>query len=102
MLLNTFKCVLSFGMKRSRSAQKIGISSRTALHWSHDGAIKGYRAPSGTVIVVEDDPVKAIQERIAMDARVSSHEHRENGGRRSKKRRTDPRMARNRRRETSR
>src|SRR5260370_11256529 len=29
----------------SRYAPKIGISSRTALRWSHDGAIKGYRAP---------------------------------------------------------
>ena len=36
----------------SRSAPKIGISSRTALRWSHDGAIKGYQAPSGTAIVV--------------------------------------------------
>jgi putative resolvase len=48
------------------------------LRWFHDGAVKVYQAPSGTIIVVEDDPAKDIQERVAIYARVSSHEHRDN------------------------
>jgi putative resolvase len=42
-----------FCMKLSQYAKHQGISYSTALRWYHDGAIKGYQAPSGTIIVVE-------------------------------------------------
>lgn len=65
-------------MKLSQYAKRQGISYSTALRWFHDGAINGYQAPSGTIIVVEEEPVPQTQERVAIYARVSSPEHREN------------------------
>jgi putative resolvase len=64
-------------MKLSHYAKQQGISYSTALRWFHDGAIKGYQAPSGTIIVVEDEQPHQKQERVAIYARVSSPEHRE-------------------------
>jgi putative resolvase len=40
--------------------------------------INGYQAPSGTIIVTEDEQSVPRQERVAIYARVSSAEHREN------------------------
>src|SRR5712692_1690113 len=65
-------------MKLSQYAKQQGISYSTVLRWFHDGVIKGYQAPSGTIIVVEKIPQAAAQERVAIYARVSSAEHREN------------------------
>lgn len=66
------------GMKLSQYAKQQGISYRTALRWFRDGTIQGYQAPSGTIIVTESRaPVKAV-EKVAIYARVSSSEHREN------------------------
>lgn len=65
-------------MKLHQYAKQQGISYSTALRWFHDGAIKGYQAPSGTIIVTPDAPVPHRQERVAIYARVSSAEHREN------------------------
>jgi len=39
---------------------------------------KGYQAPSGTIIVVEENQPQPKQERVVIYARVSSAEHREN------------------------
>jgi putative resolvase len=65
-------------MKRSRYARKIGISDSTALRWFHSGAIKGYQAPSGTIVVIDEpDPLSSSQERTAIYARVSPHEHKD-------------------------
>jgi len=64
-------------MKLSQFAKQQGISYRTTLRWFRDGAIKGYRAPSGTIIVTERTPVVAPQ-KVAIYARVSSAEHRAN------------------------
>ncbi len=64
-------------MKLSQYAKQQGISYRTALRWFRDGAIKGYQAPSGTIIVTEHEPVVAAQ-KVAIYARVSSREHRAN------------------------
>ena len=66
-----------FRMKLSQYAKQQGISYRTALRWFRDGTIQGYQAPSGTIIVTEQEPVQAVQ-KVAIYARVSSSEHREN------------------------
>jgi predicted site-specific integrase-resolvase len=63
-------------MKLSQYAKQQGISYRTALRWFRAGTIQGYQAPSGTIIVTEQDPTPAVQ-KIAIYARVSSSEHRE-------------------------
>ncbi len=47
-------------MKLSQYAKQQGISYRTALRWFRDGTIKGYQAPSGTIIVTEQEPVPAM------------------------------------------
>ena len=66
-------------MKLSHSAKKTGISYRTALRWWKDGLVKGYQSPTGTIIVTEEPPKEAlVVQRVAIYARVSSHEHREN------------------------
>lgn len=38
-------------MKLSQYARQQGISYSTALRWWHQGVIRGYQAPSGTIIV---------------------------------------------------
>src|SRR5215831_1074463 len=73
-------CLLyTLGMKLSHYAKQQGISYRTALRWFRDGTIQGYQAPSGTIIVTEDRQVQpVVSGKIAIYARVSSSEHREN------------------------
>jgi len=66
------------GMKLSQYAKQQGISYRTALRWFRDGTIQGYQAPSGTIIVTERDQVQPVSGKVAIYARVSSSEHREN------------------------
>ena len=65
------------GMKLSHYAKQQGISYRTALRWFRDGTIQGYQAPSGSIIVMEQESVQVAQ-KVAIYARVSSSEHREN------------------------
>ena len=66
-------------MKLSQYAKQQGISYRTALRWWQAGLIKGYQAPTGTIIVAEEPPKEAhTVVRVAIYARVSSHEHRAN------------------------
>ena len=65
-------------MKLSQYAKQQGISYSTALRWWHQGMIRGYQAPSGTIIVVEENQPQPKQERVVIYARVSSAEHREN------------------------
>jgi putative resolvase len=59
-------------MKLSAYAKQQGISYATALRWFHQGVIHGYQAPSGTVIVLPQEPADAPSERIAIYARVST------------------------------
>ncbi len=65
-------------MKLSQYAKQQGISYSTALRWWHQGVIRGYQAPSGTIIVEIEVKTRASEERVAIYARVSSAEHREN------------------------
>ena len=64
-------------MKLSQYARQQGISYRTALRWWRAGQIKGYQAPTGTIVVVEAEPVLKSQ-KVAIYTRVSSAEHRTN------------------------
>lgn len=64
-------------MKLSQYARQQGISYRTALRWFRAGAIKGYQAPTGTIIVDEGETRPTRPEKVAIYARVSSPEHRE-------------------------
>lgn len=64
-------------MKLSQYAKQQGISYRTALRWFRSGTIQGYQAPSGTIIVIEQERANAAQ-KVAIYARVSSAEHKAN------------------------
>jgi putative resolvase len=64
-------------MKLSQYAKQQGISYRTALRWFCAGTIKGYHAPSGTIIVTVEKPQQTIQ-KVAIYARVSTASHRAN------------------------
>ena len=65
-------------MKLSQFAKQQGISYSTALRWWQAGAIRGYQAPSGTIIVEAEGMPARNEQRVAIYARVSSAEHREN------------------------
>jgi putative resolvase len=66
-------------MKLSQYAKQQGISYSTALRWWHQGVIRGYQAPSGTIIVEPlGKQTAAAEERVAIYARVSEASHREN------------------------
>src|SRR5215471_19747025 len=81
MVSNVDKYVQTYytlGMKLSQYAKQQGISYRTALRWFRAGTIKGYQAPSGTIIVTEGAVAAPTPpEKVAIYARVSSPEHRE-------------------------
>ena len=65
-------------MKLSQYAKQQGISYSTALRWWHQGVIRGYQAPSGTIIVETESQQARAPERVVIYARVSSTEHKEN------------------------
>ena len=65
-------------MKLSQYAKQQGMSYSTALRWWHQGVIRGYQAPSGTIIVEAEAKPHTREDRVAIYARVSSAEHREN------------------------
>jgi putative resolvase len=65
-------------MKLSQYARQQGISYSTALRWWHQGVIRGYQAPSGTIIVETESRQVERHERVVIYARVSSAEHKEN------------------------
>ena len=65
-------------MKLSQYARQQGISYSTALRWWHQGVIRGYQAPSGTIIVETEAKPQPKEEHVVIYARVSSPEHREN------------------------
>jgi putative resolvase len=65
-------------MKLSQYARQQGISYSTALRWWHQGVIRGYQTPSGTIIVEADSKQARAPERVVIYARVTSLEHKEN------------------------
>ena len=46
-------------MKLSAYARKVGVSYKTALKWYHAGQIKGQQMDTGTILIDEDQPIKA-------------------------------------------
>jgi putative resolvase len=62
-------------MKLSEYAKQQGISYRTAFRWWKAGQIPGYQAATGTIIVQDPKTAAAAPQRVAIYARVSSHEH---------------------------
>jgi putative resolvase len=67
----------TFSMKLSQYAKQQGISYRTALRWFRNGTIRGYQALSGTIIVLDEEP-HPLSQKVAIYARVSSAERKEN------------------------
>ena len=66
-------------MKLSQYAKKLGISYITAWRWFKQGKIKNaFQAPSGTIIVMEEQANNQTSNLVAIYARVSSHENRSN------------------------
>ena len=65
-------------MKLSEYAKQQGISYRTAFRWWKAGQIPGYQAATGTIIVQDPKTAAAAPQRVAIYARVSSHEHQAN------------------------
>ena len=65
-------------MKLSTYARQQGISYSTALRWWKAGQIQGYQAPTGTIIVTEGETPTRPHEKVAIYARVSKLDHREN------------------------
>src|SRR5260370_30450169 len=69
-------------MKLSEYAKQQGISYRTAFRWWQAGQIPGYQAATGTIIVHDPKTAAAAAasapQRVAIYARVSSHEHQAN------------------------
>jgi predicted site-specific integrase-resolvase len=65
-------------MKLSQYAKQQGISYRTALRWFKSGMIKGYQAPSGTIIITTDEQSVLQTQKVAIYARVSSTENKSN------------------------
>lgn len=61
-------------MKLSTYAQKLGIKYKTAWLWFNSGKLKGYKTPSGTIIVTELDSTKESHHKVVTYARVSSNE----------------------------
>lgn len=62
-------------MKLSDYAKQQGISYRTAFRWWQAGQLPGYQAATGTIIVQEPKASASAPQRVAIYARVSSHEH---------------------------
>ena len=64
-------------MRLSQYAKQQGISYSTALRWWRQGHIRGYQAPTGTIIVEGETRPQVAEERVVIYARVSSPEHRD-------------------------
>jgi predicted site-specific integrase-resolvase len=65
-------------VKLSEYAKEQGISYSTAFRWWKAGHIPGYQAPTGTIIVTPESATKISAEKIAIYARVSTRERKDN------------------------
>lgn len=65
-------------MKLSQYAKQAGVRYETAWRWFKAGKLKGYQVETGTIIITEPHAHPPAPQRIAIYARVSSAEHREN------------------------
>ena len=65
-------------MKLSQYAKQAGVRYETAWRWFKAGQIKGYQLGTGTIIITQAQEAPLVAQRVAIYARVSSAEHREN------------------------
>jgi putative resolvase len=63
-------------MKLSDYAKEVGVAYITAYRWFKSGKIRGYQMDTGTIIITEKDEER--EQKVAVYARVSSHEMRDN------------------------
>jgi putative resolvase len=63
-------------MKLSDYAKEVGVAYITAYRWFKSGKIRGYQMDTGTIIITEKDEER--DQKVAVYARVSSHEMRDN------------------------
>lgn len=64
-------------MKLSDYAHKVGVTYKTAYRWFKAGKLRGYQMDTGTIIITENETPQR-PERVAVYARVSSSENRDN------------------------
>jgi putative resolvase len=64
-------------MKLSEYARKVGVHYHTAWRWFQAGRISGYQMETGTIIITEEDDTP-LPQKVAIYARVSSHEMKDN------------------------
>ena len=75
-------------MKLSTYAKKLGIHYQTAWNLFNAGQIKGYKLPTGTIIITEEENVKPFNDnkiKAVLYARVSSHEQKDDLQRQSER-----------------
>ena len=76
-------------MKLSTYAKKIGVHYQTAWNLFHAGQIKGYKLPTGTIIITEEDVDKHYSnnnsKNAVLYARVSSHQQKDDLQRQSER-----------------
>ena len=65
-------------MKLNAYAKKIGVHYRTAYRWFREGKLPGYQMPTGTIIVEDREVSGASPSSVAVYARVSSSENKDN------------------------
>jgi predicted site-specific integrase-resolvase len=65
-------------MKLSQYARHAGVRYETAWRWFKAGYLTGYQTATGTIIITETPAPPPVAQRVAIYARVSSAEHREN------------------------
>ena len=66
-------------MKLSKWAKKMGISYRRAWQMFKDGKIPEVKQlPTGTIVVLEEEKDALPKDTVAIYARVSSHENKDN------------------------
>jgi len=64
-------------MKLSQYAKKVGVSYKTAYRWYRAGSLDAYQTATGIIIVRDPHDEKPVTGRIALYARVSSADQKE-------------------------
>ena len=65
-------------MKLIDYAHKMGISYKTAWRWYRAGKLSGKQMDTGTILVMEDEPVQTASTKVAVYARVSEASNKSN------------------------
>src|SRR5947207_15637638 len=63
---------LNMDMKLSPYARRAGVTYKTAWRWYKAGMLDAYQTPTGTIVVREEQNLTPTTGRIALYARVSS------------------------------